>query len=180
MKVYWNYLKAVLVHKFYFLVYGLKYGVSLDLLFTHDLSKLGPSEFVQYARYFYGTYLRYKEIPNDFRGFIFTRETVYAEFDKAWNHHQKMNKHHWQYWVLMNDDGADKVIEIPMRYLKEMLCDWLAANKAFGNGRIWEWYWENVSLLLHPNSQEWLEVEIDELEYLYKLDEWIEDELPFA
>jgi len=37
MKVYWNYLIAVLVHKFYFAIYGLKYGVSLDLLFTHDL-----------------------------------------------------------------------------------------------------------------------------------------------
>ena len=180
MKVYWNYLIALLMHKFYFFIFGLKYGVSLDLLFTHDLSKLGPSEFPQYARYFYGSYPRTKEIPTDFRGFITVREDVYADFDKAWNHHQKMNKHHWQYWVLMNDDGRDKVIEIPMRYLKELLCDWLAANKAFGNGRIWEWYWDNVEILLHPNSQEWLEAEIDELEAIWKIENGISNELPFS
>ena len=63
MKVYWNYLIALLMHKFYFFIFGLKYGLSLDLLFTHDLSKFGPSEFPQYARYFYGTYPRTKEIP---------------------------------------------------------------------------------------------------------------------
>jgi len=108
------------------------------------------------------------------------REDIYADFDLAWNHHQKMNKHHWQYYVLIFDDGGERVLNIPMRYRKELLADWLAANKVFGNGRIWEWYWENTELLLHPDTQEWLEIEIDELEANYKLENGIIDELPFS
>ena len=32
-----------------------------------------------------------------------TKEDVEHDFDVAWLHHQKRNKHHWQYWLLSPD-----------------------------------------------------------------------------
>ncbi|MCB2146581.1 MAG: hypothetical protein KQI81_08910 [Deltaproteobacteria bacterium] len=155
---YLKYLWSYLVHKFYFSLYGLKYGVSLDLLFTHDLSKLLPSEFVPYARFFYG---KYGDTLGDY---VIKRGKRNKDFNKAWNLHQKRNKHHWQYWVLIQDDSGDMCIEIPMRYRKEMVVDWMAANKAFGDGKVWEWYWDNVNITLETKTQDWVEDFMDMLE----------------
>ena len=51
------------------------------------------SEFDEYANYFYG------ENKDD--------HTVKNNFNKAWLIHQHVNPHHWQYWVLIQDDEND-------------------------------------------------------------------------
>jgi hypothetical protein len=51
-------------------------------------------------------------------------DSVKRKFDSAWNIHQKRNKHHWQYWVLIMDNGSIEALDIPEKYIKEMLCDW--------------------------------------------------------
>lgn len=92
--------------------------------FTHDLSKFLPSEFIPYARYFYGNYppnvllkdIGYKNIK--------TKESIKEDFNKAWEHHYKHNKHHWNYWI-----GE----EMPEKYIKQMICDWKAMSRKFGD-----------------------------------------------
>ena len=60
----------------------------------HDKSKYSKEEMPAYDNHFYN---KDKEKP--------------GEFTKAWNHHQKFNKHHWQYWIIVNSDGKQKVLD---------------------------------------------------------------------
>jgi len=60
-------------------------------------------------------------------------------FNRAWNHHLKWNKHHWQYWVLILDDGGSICLPIPEKYIREMVADWLGASRAIAEGEGIEW-----------------------------------------
>jgi hypothetical protein len=51
--MYLKYLLYVLEHKWNVGIECLKMGMPLHAL-THDLSKFRPSEFIPYAKYFYG------------------------------------------------------------------------------------------------------------------------------
>jgi len=111
--------------------------------FVHDWSKFRPSEFIPYARYFYGDYSEYKNSNSLARKGLF-KQDIGHRFDKAWLLHIHRNPHHWQFWLLQEDDGPLKNIHIPMHYLKEMVCDWRGAGKAItGKDDILEWYGKN-------------------------------------
>lgn len=90
---YWAYFKTVNRHRWYVFQEARKLGIPF-LGFIHDWSKYLPSEFVPYAKYFNGGYAR-GEQPED----------VKLAFDFAWLHHQRWNKHHWQSYVLHNDNA---------------------------------------------------------------------------
>lgn len=45
-------------------------------------------------------------------------------------HHKGRNKHHYEYWQDNFDNGGNP-IEMPMKYKKEMLCDYLGAGRAY-------------------------------------------------
>jgi len=81
-----------------------------DLILEHDRSKFSEEEFSGYCQWFY---------TGD--GDDKDKES----FDRAWNHHQKANPHHWQYW-LMYERGEIKALDMPIVYIIEMLCDWSA------------------------------------------------------
>ena len=100
---------------------------------THDLSKFLPSEFIPYAKFFYGK--RKKDIRDE-TGYYKPTDTGDLAFDFAWLLHQKRNKHHWQWWILPTDEEGIKVFEMPMKYRIEMLCDWKAATLRNKNGDI--------------------------------------------
>ena len=92
---------------------------------VHDLSKFTPTEFIPSVRYYQGT-----------------SSPIGAErrangYSIAWLHHKSQNKHHWEYWVEFRDDGSEYYVKMPMNYLKEMLCDWLAAGKTY-NRNTWQ------------------------------------------
>jgi hypothetical protein len=64
----------------------------------------------------------------------------------AWLHHQKWNKHHWEYWVIPSHGP----LNMPDKYVREMVADWFAAGRAFDGA--WDaknWYLRQ-DLLLHP------------------------------
>lgn len=140
------YLGYLFRHKWYFLVASWRLDYPLLPALFHDLSKFRPSEWFPYAKTFYGPggEKRYQESP---------------DFMRAWNAHQKRNKHHWQCWVLLMDNGG--VVELPMpeRYIFEMVADWLAAGRAI-TGR-WEgygWYEGNKDRMrLHQTTRLWVE-----------------------
>ncbi|APH20811.1 DUF5662 family protein [Clostridium botulinum] len=125
--------------------------------FTHDLSKFNPKEFIPYARYFYGNY------PSDAVLFnvpciqnkdkIKTKENVKKDFNKAWQHHKDRNKHHWNYW-------HERKLEMPLRYIIEMICDWSAMSIKFGDTPQ-DFYCKNYDKIkLKHNSRVNLEFEL--------------------
>lgn len=104
--MYWKYLKYVLKHKWFVFIECCKLGIPLRGLF-HDLSKFLPSEFIPYARYFYGNYPETLTVyEKTYHWKMKTKAVIKEDFDLAWLKHQKRNKHHWQYWLLVSDSSS--------------------------------------------------------------------------
>lgn len=84
----------------------------------HDLSKFSPAEFLIGIKYY-----QWFKSPN-----MFEREKFW--YSSARLHHKWRNKHHYEYW---NDkiDWKYRPVKMPMRYLKEMFCDRIAATKIY-------------------------------------------------
>lgn len=163
MRRHWQYLKYVLRHKWFVLLAGLKLGVPIWMLILHDWDKFLPDEWFPYANYFYlpdGT-SRYEAAKDN--GYYKPTTTDDAAFDFAWLLHQKRNKHHWQWWILPEDDGGMKVLPMPDVYRREMLADWRGAGKAQGyDDNTSEWYLANKDKMqLHPDTRKWIEVQLN-------------------
>ncbi|MDE1866132.1 MAG: hypothetical protein KGI08_00275 [Thaumarchaeota archaeon] len=117
----------------------------------HDISKFFPSEYVPYSNFFYGERGSDIKKGRNETGYYKPTDTGDKAFDFSWLLHQKRNRHHWQWWVLPEDDGGIKVLPIQEPYLTEMICDWIGAGKAQGhfspkNDRYFEtrkWYKQN-------------------------------------
>lgn len=162
MKKYVKYLSYVLRHKYYVSVECFKKGLLWRGL-VHDISKFRLSEFIPYANYFYGSN---KIKGRNSSGYYKPTDTGNAAFDYAWLLHQKRNKHHWQWWILPEDNGGVKILEMPQNYRDEMLCDWIGAGKAQGKSspsndylfetRIW-WNANNHKMQLHTNTRKYFE-----------------------
>ena len=154
--MYLKYLKYVIRHKWFVFVECCKAGIIWRGV-VHDLSKFLPSEFFPYAEYFYGDKTLEKEC-DDFRYWNLKDEKE-KPFDKAWLMHQHRNPHHWQFWLLQEDDGPRKNIPIPLKYLKEMLCDWRGAGRAInGKDNTLEWYMKNKDKInLRLINKSWVE-----------------------
>lgn len=130
MKKYIKYLWYVIRHKWYVGVECFRMGLYWRGI-THDLSKLRPSEFIPYARYFYGNngdITRGRDKSGSYRA----GETIDDKFNLAWLLHQKRNRHHWQWWLLPLDDGGTKIVQMDTDTINEMVCDWVGAGKAMG------------------------------------------------
>ena len=121
---------------------------------THDLSKYSPVEFFNGAKYYLGT-----KSPT-----IAERED--KGYSAAWMHHRGRNKHHFEYWFDSNEKGIYVPIKMPIKYLKEMFADRVAASKIYQGKKYTEDYPLDYLLthrgkeMLHPESfeklKEWL------------------------
>lgn len=140
MKMYLNYLKYILEHKKNVFIECIKEGLYLHAI-THDLSKFSPKEFKAYAEKFYGGDYAYKyfEVENN--------------FDLAWLHHQRENKHHWDYWV--NSDG--KALPMPKKYIRQMVCDWKGMSRKFGDTALVFYTKNKERMKLHTETRKILE-----------------------
>ncbi len=122
---------------------------------VHDLSKFLPDEFVSYAKHFYGPQAKQWR---DSTGYYKPTDTGDAAFDFAWLLHQKRNRHHWQWWILPEDEGGIKVLEMPAKYCLEMLADWTGAGLAQGKPDTKSWYLKNrVKMTLGKETRKWIE-----------------------
>ncbi len=157
MGKYLKYIKYVIRHKWFVFVECCKYGLVFEGLF-HDISKFLPSEFFPYANFFYG---KNSKKPRDKTGYYKPTDTGDIKFDYAWLYHQKRNKHHWQYWILPEDEGGIKLMPMPDKYIIEMVCDWRGAGKAqgfTGKDEIAKWYLANKEKMqLNPETREKVE-----------------------
>lgn len=96
--------------------------------FAHDKSKDEPDEYEPYDAYFYGNNRSYQ---------------VVQDYQKAWLLHIHRNPHHWQHWILINDDPKEGeiVLEMPYDYILEMICDWWSFSWHSGDlYEIFKWY----------------------------------------
>lgn len=94
---------------------------------THDQSKYEKEEYDAYDAYFYGN-RSYEVVQN---------------FNYAWLQHIHKNPHHWQHWILINDDSELGIValEIPLNYIIEMICDWWSFSWKSGDlYGIFDWY----------------------------------------
>ena len=103
-------------------------GFEWQICFNHEASKTDPEEYGAYDAYFYGNNRSYSVVQN---------------FNKAWLRHIHNNPHHWQHWILINDEPKEGmvVIDMPYIYVVEMICDWWAFSWKKGNlNEIFGWY----------------------------------------
>jgi hypothetical protein len=155
-----KYLKYVLRHKWFVMVECFRHGLYYRGI-KHDISKFFPSEWIPYTNFFYGKSGSSIKSKRDSTGYYKPTDTGDKAFDFAWFIHQKRNDHHWQWWVLLEDGGGFKILEMSVNAVFEMLCDWCGASKAQGHGG-WEgvfaWYEANAhKMRLHPASRDLVE-----------------------
>lgn len=106
----------------------------------HDNSKYTAFEYGPYDEYFYSI----------------RTDDVVKNFEYAWLHHLHNNPHHWQYWILKEDDTERtsetsipvKALDMPDNYIIEMLSDWwsfswktyIASHNKEDLFEIFKWY----------------------------------------
>ena len=167
--IYLKYLKYVIRHKWFVFLACRRMGITWRGI-VHDMSKLLPSEFVPYARHFYGNGGDIKT-GRDKSGHYSAGNMGDAPFDYAWLLHQKRNKHHWQWWLLPLDDGGTKYFTMPQKAIKEMIADWVGAGIAIaGISDPLPWYEANKHNI-HLNDTTKTIVEAN-LKYISECPEW--------
>lgn len=123
-----------------------------QICIAHDFSKDDMNEYVAYDRYFYGGNRSY---------------AVVEEFNYAWLEHIHKNKHHWQHYVLIQDDPNEGmvILDMPYNYILEMVCDWLSFSIGKGNmSEIFEWYDEHKDYMkLSTFTRNWVKVILDKI-----------------
>ena len=113
-------------------------GKNFDNFGRHDESKRSVAEYDAYDQYFYGGNKEDKDVKD--------------AFDLAWLHHIHENPHHWQHFVLFEDEGGvnkPKPLPMPYHYILEMICDWWAFSWKSGNlYEIFDWYKDHEGKML--------------------------------
>lgn len=164
MKAHWQYFKYVLRHKWFVFLACRKLGVPLWQAIIHDWTKFTPGEWFPYVHGFYNPdgskrqlYVATKIRSEDgwtMLGYRY-QQAIQDAFDRAWLHHQKVNPHHWQYWVLINDEDGTVPLEMPENFILEMIADWDGAGRAItGKSDPVGWYEKNKEkMLLHQKTR---------------------------
>lgn len=149
-KAHLRYASYVARHKWFVFIAGRRTGAPLWRLLIHDWSKMSVAEWKPYVDSFYGP----ERTP-----------AVRAAFDAAWLHHQHRNPHHWQHWVLSQDDGEIKKIEIPEALVREMVADWMGAGRVItGYWDVHTWYLKNYGVIkLHSATRDLVNSIIEEV-----------------
>jgi len=134
----------------------MKVGLWQSLI--HDLSKFLPVEFFPYARTFYDENGNKRDLRRQDGGYDPNNSKDVTEFSHAWINHQR-NKHHWQAWISIGDSGNLKAVEIPEKYVREMIADWVGAGLSYsGTKNPIRWYETNKdTIILHEKSRKLLE-----------------------
>ena len=83
------------------------------------MSKFSPVEFLESVKYYQGT-----SSPID-------ASKAENGYSMAWFHHRGRNLHHHVMWIDNFDETGGTPILMPYKYFAEMICDYLAAGRAY-------------------------------------------------
>lgn len=160
-KKIWIHLSTIMKHKFWVFYFCNMCGFPWKGL-VHDMSKFSYTEFWTNVKYVIPG-----KSPIDVQ-----KEEI--GFSIAWQHHKGHNPHHYEFWMDKFDDGC-YVTKMPFKYAVEMLCDNLAAGKAY-QGKNFSYeselkWWENQKKIrnMHPDNRDFLDVMFHKL-YDYEQD----------
>lgn len=149
MNKFLGHLKTVNTHKWWVFYYSCKAGIPFRGL-VHDLSKFHPTEFFESVKYWSGTRSPIDACKED------------KGWSKAWMHHKGINKHHYEYWIDNFDKGGNPIC-MPYKETVEMLCDYIAAGRAYsGSDFTYEGelaWWRNKKknpLAMHPVQKQFI------------------------
>lgn len=122
-------------------------------IYDHDFSKRSKEEYSAYDEYFYGSEEKTPKMLQD--------------FNYAWLHHIHDNPHHWQYWVLINDEDDIVALDMPFEYIIEMICDWWSFSWKSGNiNEIFDWYYSHKEhIILSKNTRDKVEYILQRLAF---------------
>jgi hypothetical protein len=116
---FFGHLKTVTKHKYWVWYYMRKCGLKWGWRgLWHDMSKFSPTEFWESVKYYSGTRSPIDACKEE------------NGISMAWMHHKGRNPHHYEYWQDNFDHGGEPK-EMPWRYKVEMICDYLAAGRAY-------------------------------------------------
>lgn len=136
----WGHFKTITTHKILVLKHCFRIGIYRQGL-MHDMSKYLPVEFLVGAKYYQGN-----QSPNN-------AERADKGYSAAWLHHKGRNKHHFEYWIDYGNAPCPTTItgmEMPKRYVAEMIMDRICASKVYGG----KTYTDAAPLAYYMNSRD--------------------------
>lgn len=157
LKKIWIHLSTICKHKYWVLKYCHKCGITWQGI-KHDMSKFSPTEFLTNVRY---------AIPG--KSPIDVQKEEFG-FSMAWQHHKGHNPHHYEFWMDKFDDGC-YVTRMPYEYVVEMLCDNLAADRAYSGKNYsysdeWKWWLKQRTIRnMHPDNRDFMNICFEALLY---------------
>jgi hypothetical protein len=151
-----HHLNKIHTHRKWVRHYGKMMGLSKWQAWTHDLSKYSPTEFFESVKYYQGD-----RSPIDA-----CKEANGVSY--AWMHHKGRNPHHYEYWQDNFDRGGTPVM-MPYKYAIEMLCDYLAAGRAYMGDKFtykseleW-WYKKRQNCAMHLHTKWFISIALEDL-----------------
>jgi len=133
---YLIYFLYLIKHKWFVFIECWKLGIPW-LGVVHDWSKFRPSEMIPHVRW-------YLAGQNGYESFIIAQII-----------HSNRNKHHPTYWTM-----GHIVAEMPIKYRKEMLADWIGAARAKDNNLSEWWKQSQGKITLGTETRKWMEDKI--------------------
>jgi hypothetical protein len=147
MRLHWANLQYLLRHKWFVFIECIRLQVPLWIAILHDLDKFLPDVWLPYAR------IHAPDARN--------RDQLNAAFAQAKMIHQHRCKHHWQFWVYINDCGTFDCLPIPDVFRRELLADWRGAAKSMGKPDLVGWYAScRETMRFHPETRTWIEQQL--------------------
>ena len=144
-----KHFNTIMRHKYWVFHYACKAGIPWRGL-KHDMSKFSPTEFWESVKYFQGN-----RSPID----ACKEKNGYS---RAWLHHRGRNRHHYEYWTDNYDRGGE-ALRMPYKDAVEMLCDYLAAGRAymkkdFSYEAEYKWWLKKKSgnIMMHPTTMRFI------------------------
>lgn len=151
MNRFFSHFKTVTAHRHAVIKHCFKAGIPFQGL-RHDLSKYSFEEFFYGVKFFQGN-----RSPHEAE-----RETL--GYSHGWLHHKGRNKHHFEYWVDYDFVTKKPIpIKMPIKYVKEMFCDRVAASKIYmkdkyNDSSALEYFMRaKRTRIIHPETSELLE-----------------------
>ncbi len=155
LEINMKYIILTIKHKWFVLLAGIKLRVPMWQLIMHDSSK----------------FRLWRAYNNQFFG----DKSMNNEFAYAWLEHQNCEKHHWEYWIPRSSHNkVDSLmsniepLDMPERYIREMIADWLGAGRAYEgkwpSKNNWIWFNNNRERIyknLHPRTRKMIDIIID-------------------
>lgn len=138
-------IKRILVHKYYVAKYCFQIGLYWQGI-IHDMSKFSYVEFSGSLKYWHDSISSLNNEKN------------ILGYSATFLHHRGRNPHHYEYWIHSLDSGGIAA-KMPLKYAKELICDYLAAAKTYGSNPRNEinWWLSNVSYMkMHIDTKQFI------------------------